>query len=78
MEWVIVTFPRTRDVFVEGERAGRTDRPLTVPTGRQRFDLGTPVDYQPDHQDVDVTGTTENRPMTIAFKAGPLATTPTA
>ena len=68
MEWVIVGYPRTRDVFVDGRRCGETNRLLIVREGTQAFHLGTPADYQPAKQKVKVTKTTPSAPMAIYFQ----------
>lgn len=67
MEWVIVRYPRVRDVFIEGRRSGPTNRVLIVREGTQTFDLGVPVDYHPQQKRVVVTGTTAATPQLIDF-----------
>ena len=67
MEWVIVTYKRERDVFVDGRRAGFTNRKLIVIEGTHRFDLGTPADYTPSRRIVTVTDTAESQPKTVEF-----------
>jgi len=64
MEFVVVTYPRIRDVFIDGRRVGPTNRVLFVPRGRHLFDLGKPVNYRPPQQSVNVINTS---PMTPAF-----------
>jgi hypothetical protein len=67
MEWIIVDYPRVRDVFVDGRRTGQARELLIVREGTQVFDLGVPADYQPSKRKVRVTNTSEADPMTIAF-----------
>jgi hypothetical protein len=67
MECVIVTYPRTRDVFIDGRRTGQTNQLLRVREGKQRFHLGTPVDYSPQSRTATVTGTSAAKPMLVEF-----------
>jgi len=67
-EYVFVSYPRVRDVFIDGRRSGMTNELLTVAEGEQEFTLGEPVDYKPRRRVVVVTGTTENAPERIAFE----------
>lgn len=67
MEWVRVVYPRTRDVFVDGRRSGRTNTVLIVSRGTHRFALGTPVDYTPRRRDVTVADTSPVDPLEVAF-----------
>lgn len=68
MEWVIVRYPRVRDVFIDGRRSGPTNRMLIVRAGTQTFDLGSPVDYTPQQQRIVVTNTTAAAPRLIDFE----------
>jgi len=67
MEYVIVRFPSSRDVYVDGEKNGRTDDSIRVDAGSHQFDLGSPQDYDPESREVAVTGTTLFDPMEIVF-----------
>jgi hypothetical protein len=71
MEWVFVTYPGTRDVFIDGRRSGQTNRLLIVGEGTYQFDLGLPVDYRPRKRVVTVTDTTPDAPMMIEFALSP-------
>ena len=66
-EFVVVSYPRVRDVFIDGRRSGQTNQLLVVGEGEQEFDLGSPVDYRPRRRVVVVTGTTDNSPQRIRF-----------
>lgn len=68
MEWVIVRYPRIRDVFIDGRRSGPTNHLLIVREGTQTFHLGLPVDYRPQRQTVVVTGTSAANPQLIDFE----------
>jgi hypothetical protein len=67
MEWVVVKYPRVRDVFIDGRRSGQTEQLLAVAEGTHRFDLGSPPDYVPDRRIETVTGTSDGAPLTIDF-----------
>ena len=67
MEYIRVTYPTKRSVYVDGELTGDTNEVLRVEAGTHKFDLGPPADYQPASQDVVVTGTTIFLPMEVAF-----------
>jgi hypothetical protein len=70
MEWVRVSFPRTRDVFVDGRRSGETNRLLIVSRGRHEFHLGLPENYSPRRNRTTVMGTSETTPQEIDFLEG--------
>lgn len=67
MEYVIVSFPTSRNVFINGNQNGKTNEKLRVPAGTHRFDLGPLKNYTPDFQDVPVSGTTVLDPKMILF-----------
>jgi hypothetical protein len=68
MEYVIVRFPRTRTVCIDGEESGETDERLRVEEGTHTINLGQPRDYAPKWRRPTVTGTTPLRPMEIEFE----------
>jgi hypothetical protein len=68
MEWVMVTYPRVRDVFVDGRRSGRTNRLLVVGRGTHEFHLGEPVDYAPRRRTLAVAGTSAGVPLDVDFR----------
>lgn len=70
-EVVVVTFPRRRPVFMDNQPMGQTGDQLIVQTGFHDFDLGSPQDYTPPSQLVNVTNTTPPNSMVVAF--APLA-----
>lgn len=67
MEHVIVTFPTSRNVFIDGEKNGRTNESLRVDAGTHIFDLGSRKNYNPGSRKVAVSGTTVLKPKKIAF-----------
>jgi hypothetical protein len=67
MEYVIARYPVERDVFIDWQVAGKTNRLLMVEKGHHRFDLGRPGDYTPDSYDLTVENTTELTPLILEF-----------
>ena len=67
MEFVRVLYPHERDVEIDNTIVGKTNQVLLVETGTHRFDLGQPVDYEPQFKVVDVVGTIPANPMGILF-----------
>ena len=72
MEWVIVNYPGTRDVFFsnalyKNQRWGTTNRLLSMPAGQATIDLGMPVNYSPHRQTIMIIGTSVENPMEIEF-----------
>ena len=68
MEHVIVTYPTSRYVYIDGERNGRTNKPLRIDAGTHRFDLGPRKNYAPGQREVTVSGTTVLKPRKIRFR----------
>jgi len=68
MEWVKVNYAETRDVFIDGQQSGKTNKKLIVGEGTHDFDLGVPKNYSPSTQRKTVMGTTEEFPMPIDFE----------
>ena len=67
MEYVIVTFPTDRFIYIDGEQNGRTNNSLRVDAGSHSFDLGPLKNYEPEMQTVVVSGTTVLDPQEIVF-----------
>lgn len=67
MEYVIVSFPTNRFVYIDGEKGGITNDVLRVEAGTHDFDLGNLKNYLPESFEVAVTGTTILKPLKIAF-----------
>lgn len=68
MEYIIVTYPQTRTVFIDGEENGETGERLRVEEGKHTVNLGDPRDYKPKWRRPTVTGTTTVHPMIIEFE----------
>jgi hypothetical protein len=74
MEYIIVEFPESREVFIDGQSAGQNRDPQTgayrvfaLLQGRHNFRLGGPSNYAPALQTVDVMNTAAVAPLRIAF-----------
>lgn len=65
MEYVVVSYPTVRDVYIDGKVAGKTNETIRVERGHHRFDLGEPRDYQPPYIEMSIRDTTSIRPMRI-------------
>jgi hypothetical protein len=72
MEFVTVTFPRVRDVQMDGAPEGKTGDLIGVQRGHHIFDLGVPLDYTPPNRTEVVAGTSQDRPMIIEFEPAPI------
>ncbi len=67
MEYVIVTYPTNRFVYIDGEKGGTTNDVLRISKGTHGFDLGNLKNYEPESQEVEVQGTTVLKPLKIEF-----------
>jgi len=67
MEYVVVTYPEDRTVYVDGEDNGQTNTVIRVDSGTHGFDLGDPKDYSPSSIEKQVTGTSPLEPLTLVF-----------
>lgn len=68
LQYIVVRFPETRDVFVDGKVAGRTEITLRVGEGTHTIHLGEPRNYTPKWRRPNVTGTNPILPMQITFE----------
>lgn len=67
MEYVIVTFPTDRLVYVDEEESGSTNEPIRVDAGTHVFELGNLQNYRPLRRTVLVEDTTVLEPLEIKF-----------
>ena len=67
MEYVKVTFPTNRLVYLDGEQNGHTNDVLRVDAGTHLFELGNLDNYRPGSRKVLVQDTTVLEPLEIAF-----------
>ena len=66
-EFVVVTFTARRSVFMDNQPMGHTGDRLTIQAGFHDFDLGSPADYTPATQNVNVVNTTAPNPTIVPF-----------
>jgi len=64
-QWVKVTYPEAREVFIDNQSAGPTNTKLIVGEGHHVFGLGGAVNYRPPSVEKNVVGTSEEFPMVI-------------
>jgi len=69
MEYVKVTFPTDRKVYIDDEDNGNTNEVLRVDAGTHVFDLGPLANYKPASRKVTLADdtTTVLEPLVIAF-----------
>ena len=67
MEYVMVTFPTIRNVYINGAKNGKTNEVLRVSAGTSIFDLGPLKNYVPARRKVNVSGTSVLDYKKIAF-----------
>ena len=67
MEYVKVTFPTNRLVYINGEKGGYTNDVLRLAAGTHEFTLGQLKNYEPESQEIEVDGTTVLEPLEIVF-----------
>lgn len=67
MEYVVVSFPEKRTVFVDGQPAGQTNQVLLIEEGTHEFSLG-PGDEKVWRKLAMVTDTTTVSPAKIKFE----------
>ena len=68
MEYVTVTFSKSRTVLIDGEEAGLTNKTLRVEAGMHTFKLSDPQDYNPKWRRRLVQDTTSIEPMEVSFE----------
>ncbi len=71
MEHVLVHFPESRTVLIDGEESGATNAVLRVEEGSHTFSLGGPEDYLPSSRTVNVSGTSPIKPRKVTFVKKP-------
>jgi len=67
MEYVIVSFPTDRLVYIDGEPNGRTNEMLRVDAGTHVFELGNLDNFQPAQRKLLVQDTSVLEPLEVAF-----------
>ena len=67
MEYLIVHFPRSRRVKIDGEFNGRTEDLLELEAGSHVVSLGPPDNFTPKNRRVVLKDTSELEPREIDF-----------
>jgi hypothetical protein len=67
LEYVTVSFPSPRRVFIDGKDCGQVGDILRVAPGTHRFKLGDPQDYTPGEVTRQIVGTDPLQPASIVF-----------
>ena len=67
MEYVKVTFPTKRLVYIDGEENGYTNEVLRIEAGTHLLELGNLANYRPASRKVTVADTTVLEPLEVAF-----------
>ncbi len=67
-EYLVVLFPRKREVLINGEFMGFTNRRLELEGGHYRVALGPPPNFVPEEQEVELINTTIISPKIIQFE----------
>ena len=68
MEYLVVLFPRSRRVKINGEFQGRTGELIELEGGKYTVSLGPPSTFRPASRTVDLHNTSALAPMTIRFE----------
>ncbi len=67
MEHLLVHFPVSRTVLIDGEESGTTNAIFRVEEGTHTIGLGDPQDYKPSSRTVNVRDTTPIKPKEVTF-----------
>ncbi len=67
MEYVIVTFPTKRLVYIDDEENGHTNEVLRVDEGTHVFALGNRHNFRPASRTVMVRNTSVLEPLEVPF-----------
>jgi hypothetical protein len=67
-EFLVILFPRSRRVMINGEFMGTTNRKLELESGIYEVTLGPPLNFTPEKCDVDLRNTSSLMPMTVEFE----------
>jgi hypothetical protein len=68
VEYVKVTFPTRRRVYIDEEENGYTNQVLRDDAGTHLFDLGATDNYRPRSRKITVRDTSPEKPKRIAFR----------
>ncbi len=66
-EYLVVLFPRSRRVMINGEFMGTTNEKLELESGVYEVTLAPPLDFTPEKCDIDLHNTSSLMPMIVEF-----------
>ncbi|MBI4914094.1 MAG: hypothetical protein HY823_15290 [Acidobacteria bacterium] len=69
MEFLVVHFPRSRVVLVDGVKNGRTEDLLELEAGTHVVSLGPPSNFTPSELTIRLRGTNPLEPREVRFEA---------
>ncbi|WKE65860.1 hypothetical protein PVT67_00970 [Gallaecimonas kandeliae] len=69
MEYVVVSFPGSREVLIDEQPNGATNEVLRVGAGRHSFSLGGQPDFSPQAVTATISNTSVLQPKVITFEA---------
>ncbi len=67
MEYLIVRFPETRRVLIDGVDQGRTDRTIEVEAGTYTVSLSPPDHAKPTQRTITLSNTSPIKPKELKF-----------
>ena len=68
MEFLLVHFPTSRRVKIDGEFNGRTEEVIQVEAGTHVVALGPPYSFNPEEQEVVLQDTSALCPLEVSFE----------
>ncbi len=68
LQYVRVKYYRSRNVYIDGVKNGKSNTILRVDAGTHVFDLGPKPNYSPPSIRKKVSGTTAIRPLELRFE----------
>lgn len=67
MEYLVVRFPQSRPVKVDGEFNGRTGQLIELEAGTHTISLGPPANFTPESREVLLKDTSALDPKEVEF-----------
>jgi len=67
MEYLLVRFPRSRRVAIDGEFNGRTNELIELEAGTYTVSLGPPPNFTPESRRVVLRNTSALEPKEVTF-----------
>lgn len=68
MEYLMVQYPRKRNVLIKGQVVGATNEVIEIEGGSYSVELSPPANYTPPSRKVVLANTSALDPKTIAFE----------